>query len=129
MIRRPPRSTRTDTLFPYTTLFRSVDVSSKDLHYGFPDIEARGFKVALDAHGPEYDPDLGDRRVSDRAIADVRAYLARRFPDIARRPLAEARVCQYENSDKGHLPIDRTEERRRGNECVSHCRSRGSPYH
>src|SRR3546814_5219685 len=27
MIRRPPRSTRTDTLFPYTTLFRSVDNS------------------------------------------------------------------------------------------------------
>src|SRR3546814_5252782 len=27
MIRRPPRSTRTDTLFPYTTLFRSVGVS------------------------------------------------------------------------------------------------------
>src|SRR3546814_1504430 len=26
MIRRPPRSTRTDTLFPYTTLFRSGDV-------------------------------------------------------------------------------------------------------
>ena len=25
MIRRPPRSTRTDTLFPYTTLFRSYD--------------------------------------------------------------------------------------------------------
>src|SRR3546814_982063 len=28
MIRRPPRSTRTDTLFPYTTLFRSVDVET-----------------------------------------------------------------------------------------------------
>src|SRR3546814_7481116 len=27
MIRRPPRSTRTDTLFPYTTLFRSVHTS------------------------------------------------------------------------------------------------------
>src|SRR3546814_1580959 len=26
MIRRPPRSTRTDTLFPYTTLFRSPDL-------------------------------------------------------------------------------------------------------
>src|SRR3546814_522543 len=25
MIRRPPRSTRTDTLFPYTTLFRSIN--------------------------------------------------------------------------------------------------------
>src|SRR3546814_5014030 len=28
MIRRPPRSTRTDTLFPYTTLFRSIDTCS-----------------------------------------------------------------------------------------------------
>src|SRR3546814_19520259 len=28
MIRRPPRSTRTDTLFPYTTLFRSASVRS-----------------------------------------------------------------------------------------------------
>src|SRR3546814_18299967 len=27
MIRRPPRSTRTDPLFPYTTLFRSLDIS------------------------------------------------------------------------------------------------------
>src|SRR3546814_6276922 len=27
MIRRPPRSTRTDTLFPYTTLFRSAGLS------------------------------------------------------------------------------------------------------
>src|SRR3546814_14194833 len=30
MIRRPPRSTRTDTLFPYTTLFRSVNNLYKD---------------------------------------------------------------------------------------------------
>src|SRR3546814_6784128 len=29
MIRRPPRSTRTDTLFPYTTLFRSTDNTSQ----------------------------------------------------------------------------------------------------
>src|SRR3546814_1132805 len=29
MIRRPPRSTRTDTLFPYTTLFRSRSFSGK----------------------------------------------------------------------------------------------------
>src|SRR3546814_1939747 len=29
MIRRPPRSTRTDTLFPYTTLFRSLDGMAK----------------------------------------------------------------------------------------------------
>src|SRR3546814_16553045 len=30
MIRRPPRSTRTDTLFPYTTLFRSVARGADD---------------------------------------------------------------------------------------------------
>src|SRR3546814_15962149 len=30
MLRRPPRSTRTDTLFPYTTLFRSVDIGIGD---------------------------------------------------------------------------------------------------
>src|SRR3546814_681840 len=29
MIRRPPRSTRTDTLFPYTTLFRSLNLAPK----------------------------------------------------------------------------------------------------
>src|SRR3546814_17444442 len=31
MIRRPPRSTRTDTLFPYTTLFRSIEVGQPGL--------------------------------------------------------------------------------------------------
>src|SRR3546814_1555921 len=30
MIRRPPRSTRTDTLFPYTTLFRSAQARSRE---------------------------------------------------------------------------------------------------
>src|SRR3546814_3689190 len=44
MIRRPPRSTRTDTLFPYTTLFRSLinvwpeestGIAPKDLKYRF----------------------------------------------------------------------------------------------
>src|SRR3546814_8145166 len=35
MIRRPPRSTRTDTLFPYTTLFRSKTVGrAKDMAMG-----------------------------------------------------------------------------------------------
>src|SRR3546814_14263617 len=29
MLRRPPRSTRTDTLFPYTTLFRSAGISQR----------------------------------------------------------------------------------------------------
>src|SRR3546814_13316161 len=36
MIRRPPRSTRTDTLFPYTTLFRSINqTEGKELDRAF----------------------------------------------------------------------------------------------
>src|SRR3546814_5205630 len=42
MIRRPPRSTRTDTLFPYTTLFRSL-VPAADLHH----VAAHVFQHAL----------------------------------------------------------------------------------
>src|SRR3546814_6287536 len=34
MIRRPPRSTRTDTLFPYTTLFRSCSAMGMDRRHG-----------------------------------------------------------------------------------------------
>src|SRR3546814_19675223 len=38
MIRRPPRSTRTDTLFPYTTLFRSARLDLRDRqHRGIGD--------------------------------------------------------------------------------------------
>lgn len=84
-----------------------VDAGDPDLHYGFPDIEARGFKIALDGHGPKYDPDNADRRITDKGLADVRDYLARRFPALAKRPLAASEVCQYENSDNGHLLIDR----------------------
>ncbi len=96
-----------DTRFHGAHLPAWVDISSKDYHYGFPDIESRGFKIALDAHGPKIDPDTADRRITDQALVDVRAYLARRFPDLAKRPLADSRVCQYENTDNGNFLIDR----------------------
>src|SRR3546814_5206272 len=38
MIRRPPRSTRTDTLFPYTTLFRSVSPAAIAMRWHVPRI-------------------------------------------------------------------------------------------
>src|SRR3546814_2012524 len=52
MIRRPPRSTRTDTLFPYTTLFRSDDTSSAvgpvvDLDQRVDDFVARFLGMTL----------------------------------------------------------------------------------
>src|SRR3546814_6338195 len=43
MIRRPPRSTRTDTLFPYTTLFRSYEAPSPvNARYVTKDVELHG---------------------------------------------------------------------------------------
>src|SRR3546814_10517584 len=42
MIRRPPRSTRTDTLFPYTTLFRSEDLAEVALALGRGAVDGAG---------------------------------------------------------------------------------------
>src|SRR3546814_18356063 len=41
MIRRPPISKRTDTLFPYTTLFRSID----GFHRAFPDLRSTTYRL------------------------------------------------------------------------------------
>jgi glycine/D-amino acid oxidase-like deaminating enzyme len=84
-----------------------ADFNAGDIYYGFPDLEARGFKIAHDQHGPAIDPDGGDRIASAEGLADVRGYLARRFPALASAPCVESRVCQYENSANGDLLIDR----------------------
>lgn len=84
-----------------------ADFNAGDIFYGMPDLEGRGFKIAHDAHGPAMDPDVGDRTPSPTQLERIRAYLARRFPAIAARPLSEARVCQYENSANGDFLIDR----------------------
>src|SRR3546814_4484151 len=46
MIRRPPRSTRTDTLFPYTTLFRSRSRRPTDMTESLPALAAAMGEVA-----------------------------------------------------------------------------------
>jgi glycine/D-amino acid oxidase-like deaminating enzyme len=83
-----------------------ADFNAGDIYYGFPDLEGRGVKIAHDAHGPPMDPDQGDRTPSPAALADVRAFMERRFPALRGRPLSEARVCQYENSANGDFLID-----------------------
>lgn len=84
-----------------------AEFSAGDIYYGIPDLEGRGFKIANDVHGPAFDPDTGERRASPEGEADVRRYLARRFPAIASQPLVETRVCQYENTANGDFLIDR----------------------
>jgi glycine/D-amino acid oxidase-like deaminating enzyme len=84
-----------------------ADFNGGDIFYGFPDLEGRGFKIAHDRHGVAVDPDRMDRRASAEGLEGVRAFMRRRFPALAERPLTEARVCQYENSANGDLLIDR----------------------
>ena len=81
-----------------------------DLVYAIPNLDNRGFKIAIDAHGPQFDPDTGDRIASPAGLEAVRAYLARRLPLLAAAPVTEARVCQYENTSNGDFLIDRHPE-------------------
>jgi sarcosine oxidase len=96
-----------DARFTLGALPGWADFNNGDIFYGMPDLESRGFKIAHDKHGPPIDPDRGDRVASPGALAEVRAYLSKRFPALANAPLNEERVCQYENSSNGDLLIDR----------------------
>jgi sarcosine oxidase len=84
-----------------------VWVDFNDLVYALPNLDARGFKIAIDAHGPEFDPDEGERVVSQASTPAVREYLKRRMPLLADAPVMETRVCQYENTSNGDFLIDR----------------------
>src|SRR3546814_20877524 len=70
MIRRPPRSTRTDTLFPYTTLFRSFDVDSAHARREDAVFEqvAPGAEHQRERHQPEaVDEPVGQQRLEQVA--------------------------------------------------------------
>ena len=101
-----------DTRFSPEQFPAWIDFSDPRRPYGVPDIESRGFKLALDRHGPPFDPDSGDRRPTEEGLLEARRFLAERFPDLRDAPLSEARVCQYENTSNGDFLIDRHPERR-----------------
>src|SRR3546814_16744911 len=74
MIRRPPRSTRTDPLFPYTTLFRSQPGE------GDVDADQRGSQEAdIRPQQPEPAVDVGDERLQE-AIDDIEAVQGTKLP-------------------------------------------------
>lgn len=75
--------------------------------YGIPDFRARGFKVALDHHGPLVDPDSLERVPTADSIARVREFVGRRFPGLKNAPIVGVEVCQYENTSNGDFLIDR----------------------
>lgn len=82
-------------------------IDFNDLAYGIPNLESRGFKIAIDAHGSEFDPDTGDRLVANEGLMAVREYLRKKIPMLAEAPVLETRVCQYENTSNGDFLIDR----------------------
>src|SRR3546814_11777044 len=128
MILRPPRSTRTDTLFPYTTLFRSV--------LGQPGprrILAIQWEMAQ-LHLEQRIEKLHQRRQPIRSTDDRIARHAMQQGELAFDSFRVSQDCRFEAVIALHpdqyfqLRIRRSEERRVGKECVSTCRSRWSPY-
>ncbi len=75
--------------------------------YGIPGSDRRGFKIADDTRGPDFDPTSGERVVSQETLKDIREYVAFRFPALKDAPLVETRVCQYEQTPDSHFIIDR----------------------
>src|SRR3546814_13574772 len=84
MIPRPPRSTRTDTLFPYTTLFRSVVTLeigvARDVVANARPLVTAGTGAEIDRNpvtGNDAAPATVDRQVEERGTAFVFAVAAR----------------------------------------------------
>src|SRR3546814_6984111 len=62
MIRRPPRSTRTDTLFPYTTLFRSPDEQADEDETDYRRNAKPRKGGDHDPRGPKHDQGVAEAR-------------------------------------------------------------------
>jgi glycine/D-amino acid oxidase-like deaminating enzyme len=75
--------------------------------YGIPGNQARGFKIADDTRGPDFDPTSGERVIDAERLRLAREYMAFRFPALKNAPLLETRVCQYEQTADSHFIIDR----------------------
>src|SRR5579859_7491485 len=75
--------------------------------YGIPGSDRRGFKIADDTRGPDFDPTSGERVVTPETLKDIREYVAFRFPALKNAPLVETRVCQYEQTPDSHFIVDR----------------------
>lgn len=78
--------------------------------YGTPGCDVSAFKLASNEGVPGFDPTNGERVTSADTLAAARAYLARRFPAMARAPLVRTRVCQYERTPDSHIVLDRHPE-------------------
>src|SRR3546814_14062119 len=137
MIRRPPRSTRTDTLFPYTTLFRSQAAVAVRRHLDPSDDErAYAGAVGLDDEGVAAGGDaqqLRHQAGNDLALRDQEGWHAAHHAVVAGHEI-EDRAAAGRLFQAGRVAHQcrkaievRSEERRVGKGCVSTCRARWLP--
>jgi sarcosine oxidase len=75
--------------------------------WGIPGVEGRGFKLAVDHLIQPADPDQQDRQPTAPFREAVRDYVVQRFPALARAPIVETRVCQYEMAEDEEYLVDR----------------------
>src|SRR3546814_16825656 len=99
MIRRPPRSTRTDTLFPYTTLFRSERAGAIRLRRAVDEPGIGGSDEHL-AGGTQTIADLGswEGDVRSRTVRD-----RHRLDGLLRRP-SQPLAARHERKHERHTP-------------------------
>src|SRR3546814_20921651 len=114
MIRRQPRSTRTDTLFPYTTRFRSVNRGI---------VAETGAKVDID--------DEGVIKISSSDIDQIEAakkWILGIVEEAEVGKIYDGKVVNIVDFGAFVNFMGRSEERRVGKVCVITCRSRCEPY-
>src|SRR3546814_11563243 len=130
MIRRPPRSTRTDTLFPYTTLFRSACSLGNwvlRLTLGSDEQHLAAMRHCLRheiQRAREKRHGLGQVKNMDAIPLAEDVWLHARIPAVCLVAEMRAGLNQLLHGDDR-----RSEERRVGKECVSTCRFRWVPDH
>src|SRR3546814_15692540 len=118
MIRRPPRATRTDTLCPYTTLFRS----QPDGEIGDAYVRIRP-RISLVRPSPNL-------KLSLNGELDLLRYADRSSENATQYAVSAGALYKISKSDTLDVKLRiRSEERRVGKECVSPCSTRWSPYH
>src|SRR3546814_14108523 len=131
MIRRPPRSTRTDTLFPYTTLFRSdrlgaIGLTTRDVSDQLQALltgvtvtevreDIRSVAVVVRSNGPER---------LDPARLDGFTLTGRNGEHIPLQQIGHSEIRMEDQILRRYDRIPRSEESRVGKECVSTCRTR-----
>src|SRR3546814_12888988 len=136
MLRRPPRSTRTDTLFPYTTRFRSLRCGYHCCTFDGATGHLQEIPNLPDQK--RFPPHYGLRTYSVHEEAGlVRVALKGEIPFTGAAsellPLSGTVALTIDHAQYVRAFLDapalRSEERRVGKECVRTCKTRWSPEH